>query len=158
MDPSASALMRIWSPVVVGDQWRLVRLSDDPFSSFLETRIPCRAIDFGEEYNGVEVSTQNCGYITLSQSILRKINVGDLLELNIWHSPLLSTHLSEGMIILQINQTLLWSQPLSIPAPAQSWTIQFHSPVKIMKDEALLFHIRNHGANSYTLNSLSVYQ
>ena len=145
-----------WSQVVVGDQWTIVDIVDDPFRSFVDAHTACKPIDFGEEYGGVEVSTQQCGYITLSQPTLIDIKIDDLFELNIWHSPLLNDEVTEGMIILQVAQTILWSHTLSIPGPARSWTVRFPAPLNIPKDTPLLFHIRNHGANSYTLNDLSV--
>ena len=145
-----------WMKLIDGAMWQIALDHSDPFRAFIEERTPCRITDFGEEYGGVEVSTQRCDYITLTQPLLFDVMDGALLELNLWHSPLLSDELSQGMIVLQVDQTVLWTHALNIPTPAQSWTVQFPSPISMKAGTPLIFHIRNHGANSYTLHHLSV--
>jgi hypothetical protein len=145
-----------WVKLTDGHMWQIASDNTDPFRASIENRTLCGITDFGEEYGGVEVSTQRCDYITLTQPLLFDVMDGSLLELNLWHSPLLSDELSQGMIVLQVDQTVLWIHELSIPAPAQSWTVQFPSPISMKAGTPLIFHVRNHGANSYTLHHLSV--
>jgi len=146
------------SPLVSGSAWRLTSPERDPFVGRATGRISCGGADFGIEYGGLEVSTAYCGYITLTQPLLNAVKRGDVIELSAWHSPLVSASPGEGLIALQLAGQTVWQQELSIPAEAKSWEARFESPVSAEAGEPVLFHVSNHGANSYTLYSLTVTQ
>jgi len=145
-----------WVELVRGDGWRLVEPARDPYWAQAEGRVPCREVDFGEEYGGVELSTSYCGYITLSQALLHAVHEGELLELSAWHSPLISAEPAEGLIALGLGGETLWSKRLVIPAEAESWTLELRLERGIEAGEPVLFHVSNHGANSYTFYRLRV--
>ena len=145
-----------WQALVTGDQWSLLEPDLDPFFDQLGSRKTCGSLDFGPEYDGVEVSTKFCDYISLVQPLSFEIEKEDKLKLNLWHNLLISNDPSEGVISIQIADQELWSQRLIIPSPAYSWTFEIDSPQDFQTGDSVIFHVRNHGANSYTLNELSV--
>ena len=142
------------APLASGGAWRLIERSQDPFQERAEGRRPCGPLTFGEEYGGVELSTRDCGYITLTQPLLTSLQRGERVEISAWHGPLVSASPAEGLMALSLGQELIWSRALLIPSEAQSWREVFESPVDAREGEALLFHVSNHGANSYNLYSL----
>lgn len=146
----------VWLPLVKGSGWEPLEPRQDPFWERAEGRQPCGQNDFGEEYGGLEVSTSYCGYLTLSQPLLRALQPGDLLELSAWHGPLVSAAPAEGLMSLSVAGQALWSEVLLIPAAARSWVVRFESKVEAPAGEPLIFHISNHGSNSYTLYALKV--
>ena len=145
-----------WYPLVEGDAWRILDPEADPYRAALVGRTRCDRTDFGEEYGGVELSTVRCGYLTLSQGLQRSIARGALIELQFWHSSLVSERPHEGLIALRIGEEELLRQPISIPADAKSWTLRWESERALDVDTEVLFHVHNHGANSYVLYRLSV--
>ena len=145
-----------WYPLVEGDAWQILEPETDPYRAALVGRTRCARTDFGEEYGGVELSTVRCGYLTLRQGLLRSVARGALIELQLWHSPLVSERQREGLIALRIGEEELWRQPLLIPADAESWTLRWESERALKAGAEVLFHVHNHGANSYTLYRLSV--
>ena len=145
-----------WQKLVFGDRWSLLETHLDPFLDQLGTRKACSSLDYGPEYEGVEVSTKFCGYMSLVQPLSVALQKGETLKFNFWHNLLISNPPAEGMISIQIADQVLWSQRLSIPSPAEVWTVEISSPQDFKVGEQVIFHVRNHGANSYTLNELSV--
>ena len=145
-----------WYPLVEGKAWQILEPEIDPYRAALIGRTRCTRTDFGEEYGGVELSTVRCGYLTLRQGLLRSVARGALIELQLWHSPLVSERPREGLIALRIGEEESWQQPLLIPADAESWTIRWENDRDLDTDTEVLFHVHNHGANSYTLYRLSV--
>lgn len=145
-----------WGALVNGSGWKILQPEKDPFWEHATDRVRCRETDFGEEYGGLEISTSYCSYLTLSQGLLTSIHRGDRIEMSAWHSSLVSTTPSEGLMALYLEGELLWTKQLSIPANAESWTIQFLSPVDAPMGALLFFHISNHGSNHYTLYTLKV--
>ena len=77
----------------------------------------CPGIPYREEYGGVEISTGRCHEITLAQPCLLDINVGDRIRIIAWHSQLVSEDPEphEGVFMLAMNDTLLWSETSPIP-------------------------------------------
>lgn len=148
----------IWVDLARGDAWSLAPVSEDPYSDQRGARERCTETDFGVEYGGLEVSTIYCDYITLTQPILVGLDEGDHIEVVLWHSPLVSEEPSTGAIALalgdvELGDVELWSTPLSIPSDAQSWTIELRAPLSVNAGAPLYFHVRNHGANAYTVLS-----
>lgn len=143
-----------WTDLVLGDQWELMNIMMDPHRHYQEGREVCLVTDFGVEYGGVELSTRLCDYATLTQGIQNDLKVGDLLEVTLWHSPLISDTPAEGQMIISLGDIDLWSTKLVIPSPAQSWTEVIEISQNIAEGTPILFHVRNHGANTYTLLSV----
>jgi hypothetical protein len=143
-----------WVDLTSGSEWRIADPTEDPYMTMRAERELCTITDFGEEYGGLEVSTVYCDYATLVQPIDEEINPGDMIEVIIWHSPLVSEIPAQGEISLSLSGELLWSQHLEIPGAAQSWNIAFESSFSAPRGELLTFHVHNHGANAYTLLSV----
>lgn len=145
-----------WQKMVTGDQWRILASDFDPFIGQQSSRKACGILDYAPEYDGVEISTKFCDYMSLVQLLSFDIKAGEILRLNIWHSILLNNSSVNGLISIQIADQEIWTQSLNIPGPAESWTLEFASPRDFETGDRVIFHVHNHGANSYTLNELSV--
>lgn len=147
-----------WLPVVNGSDWSLTPTEIDPYHSYAIDRTPCLKTAFGEEYGGVEVSTQTCNYITLQQALRHHLYKGQLLEISFWHGLLIHSQSAEAVITLMIDGQELWSKLLPIPSPPQTWIDYVHLPRDVSAGSLIYLHIRNHGTNSYTLHRLSIGQ
>ena len=92
--------------------------------------------------------------MTLAQQISTDLIPGDFIEMTLWHSPLVSEAPARGQISLALAGVELWSTELNIPSEAQSWTINTKMDRVVSRDATLIFHVSNHGANTYTLLSV----
>ena len=116
----------------------------------------CPGIPYREEYGGVEISTGRCHEITLAQPCLLDINVGDRIRIIAWHSQLVSEDPEphEGVFMLAMNDTLLWSETSPIPGGARSFDLTIESHVNIRAGEPVRLHVHNHGANAWNVLSI----
>lgn len=143
-----------WTDLINEASWTLVEHSRDPYWS--DDQNLCKQSDFGLEYGGLELSTQRCNHATFAQALLHSIKQGDSLFIELWHSSLVSQVESSGLIELSVQGAPLWSKALVIPSPAESWSLEFQSPIDASEGDEILFHVNNHGSNSYNLNALRI--
>ena len=143
-----------WVDLASGSGWRIADEYEDPYIAARDGRKPCSITDFGEEYGGIEVSTTYCDYATLIHPLNEAIRPGDLIELVMWHGPLVSERSAQGEINVSILGENLWSQALTIPGSAQSWHVTIEATFSAPEGTPLIFHVHNHGSNAYTLLSV----
>ena len=147
-----------WPDLVSGNNWQISSTDQDPFIDSLDTRIPCRETDYGEEYGGVEISTQRCGYLTIEQPSLVAVSIGEDLYVNLWHSTLISSEPSTATLMISLNDQIVWNEEITIPQEANVYEQFIKSPVDAPQGSVIRFHVRNHGANTYTLYQFKVRQ
>ena len=143
-----------WVDLASGSGWRIADEYEDPYISIRDGRKLCSITDFGEEYGGIEVSTIYCDYATLVHPLSEAILPGDLIELVIWHGPLVSDPPAQGKMSVSLLGETLWSQTLILPSAAQSWHVMVEATLSAPVGTSLIFHVHNHGANAYTLLSV----
>lgn len=151
---SSSEEERVWIDLVAGSEWSITPPELDPYEPSREGRTRCGVTDMGEEYGGIEISTTHCGHMTLTQPIRSDLQAGDLLEIVVWHSPLVSDTPAQGLISVDLEEVTLWSETLLIPNVARSWTLTLEVTESFAREAPLLFHVHNHGTNAYTLLSV----
>jgi len=142
-------------PLVLGDDWRIARAEEDPFSDPLSTMRLCGQESYREEYGGIEVDTGLCEHISLSQPSLLRLEVGDPLRVVGWHSNLFASDLAPatGRIALAIGPQVVWEAMVSIPAEADAWDARFESPVSAPTGTPITLYVQNHGANTWNILS-----
>ena len=151
---SRSEEERVWVELVVGSEWSITPPELDPYEPLREGRTRCGVTDMGEEYGGIEISTTRCGHMTLTQPILSDLQAGDLLEIVVWHSPLVSETPAQGLMSVDLEEVTLWSETLLIPNVARSWTLTLEVTESFARGASMFFHVQNHGTNAYTLLSV----
>lgn len=142
------------------DSERWIPLSPDdpePFSMYRtpETGEDCADLATRPEQFGIEVDTEACGFVTMSQPLLHDLEVGEPVTVIAWHSVLQSAEPAMGHIALAIDEEVLWEDASRIPGPARAWNETFASPISASAGSTVYFHVRNHGANTWTLLSIS---
>lgn len=56
----------------------------------------------------LEISTTRCGHMTITQLILSDLQAGDLLEIVVWHSPLVSETPARCLMSVVLEEVMLW--------------------------------------------------
>lgn len=143
-----------WVELVRGDQWEIEAEITDPYIEWSAGRARCQNLDYGPEYTGVEISTVYCDYLTLGQGLLHEMIAGDYVELTLWHSPLVSDEPSQGLLEVRLEERILFSRELLIPADAHSWTERLRMQQAFLAGARVTLHVHNHGRNTYTLASI----
>jgi hypothetical protein len=149
-------------PIVVAGAWDIVA-RDDPFGE-PPAGWACDPSGWGTERFGLEeslvVRTQLCDFASFSQPITRRLHRGDRLFLRAWHDPLTAWDTEAGTVAahlgLAIDGRLVWGVQVPIPNAGQIVLADVDMPVDVPAGADAVFHVDNHGANTYHLLEVSV--
>jgi hypothetical protein len=144
--------------------WTLVTPEDDPFWG--EAEVPenqCLPEKYGpeEKPDGTwfEVKTENCGYLTVEQSLLHAVQKGDSLNFRLWH---FSISLGDEDYYLAIALgdpiNIIWEAQVPVPSDSHLFYGTIPAPDDFVEGARVYFHISNHGANDWGLIELSLTQ
>lgn len=137
--------------------WQKLTASEDPFKDRPEkVRCPYAAephLVNGEWSFGVH--TGICRYLTARQPALVALHKGDTLQLKLWHYDLSSSTAAEAHVAIRIGKQTLWDITIPIPSPKKLHTLTWTVSEDIPKGTPIYFHLHNHGANEWSLLSLT---
>ncbi len=146
-------------PVLLVDPnaWTLVAPTDDPFEPPAEVTCDEDAWgpdDFGGEL-AFDVDTWSCDWLTVEQPLLAPIAARDALTVRLWHFELVYTDSAFANLALEVDGELVWQRAEPIPKDSELlwdvWEAQRPAPA----GSQVVFHVDNHGANSYHLLEFS---
>jgi hypothetical protein len=142
-------------PLVAFEDWTSVPHADDPFvtaSDLPECVEPTFRVE--DDQQRVEVDTTLCNWVTLAQAALTGVAVGDELELDFSHYDLTAAAPASAELRLRFGECEAWSQSIPIPSAAKVYETHFQSPCGLAQGAKVLFHLHNHGQNTYQLKDL----
>ena len=103
------------------------------------------------------VLTVFCNHLSVTQPTLTKIKTGETLRMKLWHSQLTAPVDSTAHVFIGLGDLPLWEETYPIPTLEGSLTTSYwNAPHDIPAGTPLFFHVRNHGANEYSLVEISV--
>ena len=89
-----------------------------------------------------------CPYVSVQQGSLHTIQVGDAVELEVFHYDLTSPEPAQGHIAVLFGDELQWERYVDIPQPANVIDDCFVASRDLEKGEPIVFHIHNHSQNT----------
>jgi len=137
--------------LIDNEMWEFVRAEDDPFEDFRESDSTCNPLGVMVEAGVLEVQTDVCDFVTVTQAAKVKARKGHLLDILAYHSALFSDPESTGYIAIQIGGSIVWEQSVSIPGDADVYANTMAVFPDINVGTPIYFHVHNHGANSWKL-------
>ena len=103
------------------------------------------------------VLTLFCNHLSVTQPTLTEIKTGETLRMKLWHSQLTAPVDSAAHVLIGVGDLTLWEEIYPIPTLEGSLnTSYWDAPHDIPAGTPLFFHVRNHGANEYSLVEISV--
>ncbi len=144
-------------PLVDRTQWVESRAAEDPAPAHRPTQVQCPALSWLPEYEGIEVSTERCNYLSLTQPLLHGIQPGDVIELEAWHQALatLDGSTAQAHLGVFVGEEVLWDVDVSIPSDADAWILDVPVTVDAEQGTAVTLHLHNHGFNTWNFNRLA---
>ena len=142
-------------PLIALNAFELLSGEDDPFADHRPQGEPCSSGGWGIEAGVFEVETDICTYATFTQPLLRDVPSGEELRVTLWHLGLFADPPAEGHVLLAVNDLVLFEIRPSIPASAEIWDEIVVPDDNLLQGEPLLFHLHNHGANSWRLGDVT---
>jgi hypothetical protein len=159
-DAASSALMQLPDAAALlvdlidHTDWRAYDASLDPLSSHQPEPLRCSIAGHYVEHGALEVDTGECNYLLLEHPLLEEVAEGTTLELELRHFDLRAPEPASAHVALLATDTLLWETNIAIPGAANISRPSFRAPRKLMRGEALRFHLHNHGQNTWALVSV----
>lgn len=139
------------------EQWVEVGVDDDPFNDRPQD-FECSPLAFGYEFIGehsFEVETNNCDYVTVSQTTLAAVEEGDELTFRLWHNALVGAD-GESHVAVWLGGQVVWDVRIPIPGEAELVMQTLFSEVDAPAGSVAFFHLHNHGSNTYNFIDFSV--
>lgn len=138
--------------------WSSVPRSDDPFAVDQAAPPACSGADFRVEdsQSWLEIDTGRCSWVTLSAPARLSVSVGQELQLELSHYDLEAPEPAHTELELTLEGCQAFSKTIPIPSEANVYMEHFSSPCALAAGELVLFHLHNHGQNTYQLRGLSV--
>jgi hypothetical protein len=133
-------------------------LPNDPFVTDPEAAPACLGPGFRLETDlqQLELDTGLCNWVTLSGSALFDVSGGQQLELEFSHYNLEAAAPATAELKLAFPDCEVWKKQLAIPGAAEVYREQFASPCALKAGQSVLFHLHNHGQNTYQVQDLAV--
>ena len=141
-------------------RWELVAPEEDPFWNTVVDPILCPEAAYGIEGFGTisfyEVETTACNYLTVVQPSIEAVEPGDTLKASLWHLPLAALEPAQAKLYVSIASEVLLEKDISIPGKEEVYTPTIVADFSAPAGSPIVFHVHNHGANSWRFHKLTV--
>jgi hypothetical protein len=156
--PAAEKTNETFQTLVPLEVWSSVARADDPFITDPEAAPACVGPGFRLETDlqQLELDTGLCNWVTLRGSALFDVSAGQELQLEFSHYNLEAAAPATAELRLAFPDCDVWKKELPIPSAAAVYKEQIDSPCALKAGQAVLFHLHNHGQNSYQVQDLAV--
>ncbi|NND67741.1 MAG: hypothetical protein HKN19_09150, partial [Halioglobus sp.] len=152
----ASEVLRI--PLIVGEAWDVQPRNRDVFIELRPAEVEC---DNGKgwlvEDGTLEIRTEFCNYLSLTQQALLELAAGTELELALSHSDLNFNAPANAHIALSIAGTTIWEDDIPIPSDGNLLKHSIALPFDVGLGDPIEIHLHNHGDNAWTVHSLDAF-
>lgn len=139
-------------------RWKRVELADDSFAD-APSDVFC---DLGATMSETladepvfSVDTGLCNYVTVSQPLLRAVAEGETLKVRLWHFELNAPMPAEAHAAVMVDGVSALDERIAIPSAGGLLTRELRATRALPAGAPVLFHLHNHGANSWALVEVS---
>ena len=153
-EPAAQGLQ----PLVAYDAWSAVPRDADPFVTDPSAVPDCLGPGFYAEpdLGWLEIDTAECSWVTLQASAAAAVKAGSRLRLVVSHYDLNAPEPARAELKLAFGACQAWSKTVDIPGPAAVYEEELDSACDSELGGPVLFHLDNHGQNTWQLQELAV--
>lgn len=147
----ATACSPALGPLIDNAAWVEAAAGADPLADHAPEGAQCPGSSWYVENDDLEVFTGECDYLALTQPLLLDLRAGEPIEVLGFHTDLFADEPAQGHLALFVGDDLLFDYTVDIPAEAAVYTETVSAPRALDAGETVLFHLHNHGANTWQL-------
>ena len=142
-------------PLVEPIAWDVQPKNRDAFVEHRPATVDCKQ-DTGwmVEDDILEVRTEFCNYLSISQQSLLDLQAGTTLELAMSHSALNFNAPANAHIAVAIGGTPIWESNIPIPSDRAIIKQSVVLPFAVSQGDSIEVHLHNHGNNTWEIRSL----
>jgi hypothetical protein len=147
-----------YEALVAFDDWRGVDREADPFLVAPDAVEACATPGFRveAEQSWLEIDTNDCAWVTVTARARSGVELGQRLKLGLSHFDLDAPAPAEAELRLRLGDCDAWSTQIAIPSDANVMVDELDSPCELHQNDAVWFHLQNHGQNSYQLQTVTI--
>ena len=132
--------------------WTQLSAEEDPFGDHRPVEVSCDEEDGLTVESGLlEIDTTFCNYASLVQPSLTTVDLGEVLEVLVYHGSLTSSEEAEAHVALMLGEQVVWEQQIGIPSGSGVYSVEVDAALSAPAGTSVVFHLHNHGANSWNL-------
>lgn len=141
--------------LVEATAWDRQPKNRDAFPSHRPEDVTCEQ-DTGwiVEEDAMEVRTEFCNYLSISQNSLLDLAAGTELEFALSHSDLNFNAPATAHFAISIAGGAIWETTVEIPSANNIIKPQITLPFAVSRGDSIEVHLHNHGDNTWTIHSL----
>lgn len=157
-EPAPQPTNETFQTLVPLEAWSSVARDDDPFVTDPEAAPACVGPGFRLETaeQRLEFETGLCNWVTLTGKALFDVRRDQQLQLEFSHYNLDAAAPATAELKLAFPDCDVWTKQIAIPGAAAVYKEQFASPCTLTAGQDVLFHLHNHGQNTYQVQDLAV--
>lgn len=138
--------------------WDVQPKNRDVFLDHRPAEVNCpRDTGWLVEEDAMEVRTEFCNYLSVSQQSLLDLEAGTDLELVLSHSALNFNAPATAHIAVSIAGTPIWDTTVDIPGASALLKEKLVLPFAVHRGDPIEVHLHNHGNNTWTVHSLDAF-
>lgn len=159
--PSGDSGPSVKLNLVDHEKWELIPEADDPFAALRKPDAKCDPKAFYVESElgdtpWIDITTRLCDFFTVKQATLHDIKKGATLVVAVRHFDLTAPDPGDGYVAVMIGGEKVWDKTVKIPAKDTIIIEELPAPADAPKGTPLVFHLHNHGENSWQLFQIQV--
>jgi hypothetical protein len=142
-------------------KWQVIDAADDPLADHRPEMIDCGVAGWLIEENlltgtnTLEVRTNDCNYLAVAQPSVVALEQGQLVHVIFYHFDLVAPEPALAHVAILVDGQLLWEQEIAVPGDAAVYDVEFPSPISAELGSQVVFHLHNHGQNTWVLQDLN---
>jgi hypothetical protein len=138
--------------------WTWAEADEDPLAAHRPADVNCGIAGWYLEFEKLEVDTNYCNYLALRQPALVPIEQGRGVQLGLYHFNLTAPEPAVAHVAVLVDGQILWEAEIDIPGSAAVHRHEFAAPFSAPAGAEVVFHLHNHGQNTWALEGISVEQ
>ena len=140
------------------DAWMEVDAGQDPLADHRPEMVDCGLAGWTiENGESLEIDTNFCNYLALSQPSLAPIAAGATVELDFYYFDLTAPEPAEAHFAMLVDGQILWETTIAIPGKANVHSESFAAPFAAPEGAEVIIHLHNHGQNTWQFDGLRVW-
>jgi hypothetical protein len=108
-----------------------------------------------DEDTSLTVNTNVCGWATISEPLSDDFAIGQSMFARLFYFQQIAPGIADAHVLVTVAGQTVFQKTLPLPQPSTLIAEDFKSPVAGKKGDPLLWHIDNHGVNTWNILELS---
>ena len=141
--------------LVENGAWQQLDAAEDPFAEHRPDVFDCPPEQITLEGSVLEIDTGTCNYASLTQPLLTEVQPCDTLQAVITHEALFDVMPAIAHVAILMDGQLVFDEEIPIPSPSGLLTPTWQVPQGAAAGAPVVFHLHNHGVNTWNLLSVN---